>query len=197
MRKDSSMRWRSGTKSAGIWRALRDVSAQTRPALAVIAIAGCLVIGAGGAVAIAETVRTDELQEASRPSDMGVDITAQTMTIDQNAKQVTFVGNVDATRGRVRLLSDRLIVDYEEAEGGGRRAKHLDARGNVRIITGDQTINSDWARLDVGTDTATMGGGVTVTQGSTVLQGNQLAIDLATGRSEMSGGGVRGRFVPD
>jgi lipopolysaccharide export system protein LptA len=72
----------------------------------------------------------------------------------------------------------------------------LEAAGNVVIETTQQRITGTWAKMDVKSNQVTVGGNVVVTQGSTVLHGQQLFVDLDKNTSEMTGGRVRGRFVP-
>jgi lipopolysaccharide export system protein LptA len=50
--------------------------------------------------------------------------------------------------------------------------------------------------MDVQSNQVTVGGNVVVTQGSTVLRGEQLFVDLDKNTSEMTGGRVKGKFVP-
>jgi lipopolysaccharide export system protein LptA len=50
--------------------------------------------------------------------------------------------------------------------------------------------------MDVKANQVTIGGDVVVTQGTTVLRGEQLFVDFNKDTSEMTGGRVRGRFVP-
>jgi lipopolysaccharide export system protein LptA len=66
----------------------------------------------------------------------------------------------------------------------------------VVIETAQQRITGAWARMDVAANQVTVGGDVVVTQGSTELRGEQLFVDLDKDTSEMTGGRVRGRFVP-
>jgi lipopolysaccharide export system protein LptA len=64
------------------------------------------------------------------------------------------------------------------------------------IETPEQRITGAWAKMDVKANQVTIGGDVVVTQGTTVLRGEQLFVDLNKDTSEMTGGRVRGRFVP-
>jgi lipopolysaccharide export system protein LptA len=64
------------------------------------------------------------------------------------------------------------------------------------IVTSKQTVTGEWAKMDVKKNEVTVGGKVKVVQDKTVLTGNKLFVDLDTNRSEMTGGRVRGSFVP-
>jgi lipopolysaccharide export system protein LptA len=81
--------------------------------------------------------------------------------------------------------------------GTGTEVTFLEATGAVVIETAQQRITGAWAKMDVKANQVTVGGNVVVTQGSTVLRGEQLLVDLNANTSEMTGGRVRGRFVPN
>ncbi len=72
----------------------------------------------------------------------------------------------------------------------------LDAKGAVKIVTERQTVTGDWAKMDVKANKVTVGGNVRCVQGSSVISGQQLLVDLNKNVSEMTGGRVKGSFVP-
>jgi lipopolysaccharide export system protein LptA len=72
----------------------------------------------------------------------------------------------------------------------------LDAKGNVVIITPRERITGDWAKIDVPKDMLIVGGNVVLTQGTSVLRGQKLDVNLKTNRTVMTGGRVKGQFVP-
>lgn len=167
---------------------------ETAPRAAAWLCALGLVLGAGLAgPAAAQAVDTTGVQEANDTAEE-VDFAADSMTVDRDNKRVVLTGAVQATRGEVELNSNELVIEYAESI---QDAKFLDAKGNVVVTTADQVIRSQWARMDVDANTVTMGDDVRVTQGDTVLTGKKLFMNLDNGRSEMTGGRVRGRFVPE
>lgn len=131
-------------------------------------------------------------------------IESDVMEVEQKAGRAIFTGNVDARRGTVRLRSKRLIANYKEVKSGKSsktEITQLDARGNVVVTSKDQKATGAWAIMDVPTGKVTMGGKVVLTQGGTVIRGEKLELDLATGKSrligsEASGGRVKGVFIP-
>ena len=70
-----------------------------------------------------------------------------------------------------------------------------DAQGTVKIKH-RETITGDKAILDVAGDLLTVTGNVVVSEGSTVIRGSKLKADLKAKTSSMTGGRVRGSFVP-
>ena len=66
-----------------------------------------------------------------------------------------------------------------------------------KIVTDKQTVTGKWAKMDVKTNDLTVGENVKIVQGKNVLTGTKLFVDLDTNKSELTGGRVRGSFVPD
>jgi lipopolysaccharide export system protein LptA len=81
---------------------------------------------------------------------------------------------------------------------GGKKTEvtFLDADGHVVIITDKQTVTGTTAHMDVKANKLWVKGGVKVVQGKTIMNGQQLFVDLKTNKSEMTGGRVKGSFVP-
>ncbi|WP_373503982.1 LptA/OstA family protein [Aestuariivirga sp.] len=129
-----------------------------------------------------------------------VNIEANEMEIIDADKKAIFRGNVDATRGDTNLKSDDLTVlyaDVKQPDGTTKTdATKLDAKGNVTIKTPRETITGDWARFDVQANKLVVGGNVKLVQGSTVLTGKELNADLNTDKIQMTGGRVKGSFLP-
>ena len=82
--------------------------------------------------------------------------------------------------------------------GGNSSIKRLEARGGVIVTQKDQTATGETGIFDMKTNTITLAGKVTVTQGQNVLRGDRLVVDMTTGaaRVEFGGGRVEGLFVP-
>lgn len=129
-----------------------------------------------------------------------VDIEADQMEVRDKEKKAIFRGKVVAKRDDVTLNCDTLTVDYgqvKQADGTTKNdVTHLDAQGNVLIVTDKQRITGDWAKMDTKTNIVNVGGGVTVTQGETKISGEQLRANLDTDQMEMTGGRVKGSFLP-
>ena len=140
------------------------------------------------------------LSDASSRSKAAVDIAADSMELLEEQNTAVFTGNVDAVRGKIKLKSNKLVVKYKEVtrKNGSKKTevRFLDATGRVTIVSGNQTITSDWAKMDVKANKAVIGGNVTVLQGKTRLRGDKLFLNLTTGQSRMQGGRVRAKFFP-
>jgi lipopolysaccharide export system protein LptA len=86
--------------------------------------------------------------------------------------------------------------------GGEQRIKRLEARGGVVVTQKEQTATGDLGIFDMKTNTVTLTGNVTMTQGQNVLRGDRLVVDLTSGVSRVESGKngsgrVQGLFVPN
>jgi lipopolysaccharide export system protein LptA len=147
--------------------------------------------------AMAQTVDTKDA-EAKTPKN--VDIEADQMEILDQQKKAIFKGKVKAVRGNVTLNCDTLVVSYTETPDAQGEKKtdvtFLDASGNVLIVSSNQTVTGTTAHMDVKANKVTVKDNVKVVQGKTVINGQRLLVDLNTNKSEMTGGRVKGSFVP-
>lgn len=168
-----------------------------RASLAVLSVLAGLALS--GLPATAQTVDAAAAsKEAKTPRN--VDIEADTMEILDQQKKAIFKGKVKAVRGKVTLNCDTLEVTYTEQPDAAGESKtevtFLDASGNVVILNGNQTVTGKTAHMDVKANKLWVKGGAKVVQGSTVMNGSQLFVDLNSNKSEMTGGRVKGSFVP-
>ena len=129
-----------------------------------------------------------------------VDIEADKMEIQDKENKAIFTGNVHAKRPDVTLDCDLLVVDFvdtKQADGTSKtEVANLDATGNVVIVTERQKITGEHATMDPRTDILVVTGNVVLTQGKTVLRGPKLNANLKTNKMDMTGGRVKGSFVP-
>jgi lipopolysaccharide export system protein LptA len=158
-----------------------------------------LFLLAGSGLSLAQSVDTSVASEEARTA-RDVDIEADKMEVFDDQKKAVFTGNVRGTRGSVKLNSDELVVLFTETttEQGEKKteATRLEAKGKVKIVTTRQTVTGDWANMDVKANKVTVGGAVKVVQGTSVITGEKLFVDLDKNVSEMTGGRVKGSFVP-
>ncbi len=75
--------------------------------------------------------------------------------------------------------------------GGKQGIKRLEARGGVIVIQKEQTATGETGIFEMKTNTVTLVGGaqgVVVTQGTNVLRGERLVVDLTTGYARVESG---------
>lgn len=129
-----------------------------------------------------------------------VDIEAAEMEILETDKLAIFRGDVVAKRPSDTIRADEMIVSYIDVKQPDGTTKTevdvLDCKGNVTITTATQTITGSVAKFFVRKDELVVTGDVKVVQGTTVLRGPRLTVDLKSKRTKMTGGRVKGKFVP-
>lgn len=125
-------------------------------------------------------------------SNAPVDFNADRIEVQDRDDRVVVSGNVVVTQADLRLTSNRLTVAYRR--GSGVEINRMDAVGDVVVVRGNETAKGNVAIYDLDKRIITMLGNVTLTQGTSRLNGGRLLIDLRTGRSSVdgksSGGGV-------
>jgi lipopolysaccharide export system protein LptA len=160
-----------------------------------------LLVSALIALAVPEGVAcaqgTDIAFGASRhDASLPVEITADSLELDQGAATAVFIGEVRVGQGALRLAADRVEVFYDEGADGGQGAvERLEALGNVTLANGEQAAESETARYDVASGIVEMSGDVILTQGQNALSGQSLRIDLGAGTGTFEGR-VRTIFAP-
>jgi LPS export ABC transporter protein LptC/lipopolysaccharide transport protein LptA len=131
-----------------------------------------------------------------------VDVTAERLDVDDNAKQAIFTGDVKAQQAGFNLTSSELIASYTGAAGfgggkpaaanakdanAGAKLTRIQAKKNVEVTSKDgQKATGDWADYDTKANTVTLGGDVVMMQGKNVVRGTKLVIDMTTGESVIS-----------
>ncbi len=140
------------------------------------------------------------LRGAEKKPPSPVEVEANEMEIIDADRQAIFRGKVDAVRDNQHIRSDIMTVfysDVKQADGTSKsQVSKLDATGNVTVTTEKQVITGEWAKMDVQANTLIVGGKVKLMDGKTTLQGEKLNVDLDTNRTLMTGGRVKGSFVP-
>ena len=172
-------------------------------AAALFLFAAAPALAQTAAAPAAATTGKSDTKAAAKPTAAAptpVDIVSNEMEILDKEKKAIFRGAVDATKGTTNLKADTLTVTYADVpqpDGTTKTdATDLDAKGNVTITTPKETITGDWAKYDPQGDKLVVGGNVKLVQGTTVLTGQELHTDLKTSRTQMTGGRVKGSFLP-
>jgi len=117
-----------------------------------------------------------------------IEIGADALEVLQNEQVAIFSGNVDAIQGDMRLRASELRVHYSSGSGTGGEISRINATGDVQVSSATETARGDSAIYNVLGEEVTMEGNVVLTQGSNVIQGDRLTIDLASGHSRIEGG---------
>ena len=119
-----------------------------------------------------------------------IEITADSLEVRQEQQIAVFRGNVDAVQGDLNLRADQLTVYYRTNEGNENSIRLIEAQGNVFLSSPTEMAQGENGVYNVDADTVELTGTVVLTRGETVIRGDRLQMDLATGRSTMMSGGV-------
>ena len=138
-----------------------------------------------------------------------VQIEASRLEVRDKQKMATFTGNVKVVQGDTTMRCKTLVVFYEQQNkdgqqaqavaaktmpaakpgpGGSSQISKLEASGGVTVVQKEQTATGDRALFDMKSNTVTLLGNVLVSQGTNVMQGEKLVVDLTTGVSRVDAG---------
>lgn len=114
-----------------------------------------------------------------------VEVTADTLSVNQTDGTATFSGNVLVVQGGMRLSADRVEVVYGNAERS--RIERLHASGNVTLVSGKDAAEAADAIYTIESGDVEMTGNVLLTQGANTIAGQKLVVDLTSGTGRMEG----------
>jgi lipopolysaccharide export system protein LptA len=115
-----------------------------------------------------------------------VEVTADSLTIDQSTGEAVFSGNVIVHQGDLRMAAGQVRVFYSETDGR-RAVDEVVASGGVLVTRGADAAEGREARFDVASALLTMAGGVLVTQGPTAVAGDRMVVNMRTGSGSVEG----------
>ena len=155
----------------------------SRPAAAVFAV-GVLALWAAPSPG---QLAPKQAYDTSLP----IEITADTLEVQQNPGVAIFRGNVDAVQGEMNLRADLLTVHYRKGEDGKNAISLIEAEGNVFLSSPSEMAQGEKGVYNIDASTIELNGAVVLTRGENVIRGNRLVLNLATGQSKMESGVAR------
>ena len=114
-----------------------------------------------------------------------VEITSDSLSVNQTDGSATFSGNVVIGQGDMRLQAENVRVEY--AQGDTSRIQKLHASGGVTLASATEAAEAREAVYEVPSGTIVLSGDVLLTQGSNVMSGQKLTVDLSSGTGQMDG----------
>lgn len=179
-----------------------------------LAVTGMAIALAAMVAAAAQPAQKDQpggaMQGLQMNRDQPVKIESDTLEVRDKSQQATFIGKVKLTQGDTILQCQRLEIFYEQGSspapaqkkggaqtaqkggggpgGGNQQIKRAEAKGDVLVTQKDQTAKGDLGIFDVKSNTVTLTGNVVVTQGTNVLRGDRMIVNLTTGVSTVESG---------
>ena len=149
--------------------------------------AAVLPLLAAGIVAEAQTTTMAFGGMAIDP-DAPIEMTADSLNISQPDGTATFSGNVLVVQGELRITASDMRIEYVEGTNGERtRISRLLASGGVTVVTPAEAAEAQEAEYSIEDESVVLTGDVLLTQGSNVISGPKLTIDLAAGTGTFEG----------
>jgi lipopolysaccharide export system protein LptA len=187
-----------------------------------LALAGLAFALAAAMAAAAQPAQKEQQQPSGAMQgfqmnrDQPVKIESDALEVRDKSHQATFIGKVKLVQGETTIQCKMLVIFYEDSSapapkkgaqtaqkggalGGGTQIKRAEAKGDVLVTQKDQTAKGDNGVFDVKSNTITLTGSVVVTQGTNVLRGDRMLVDLNTGVSRVESNKtqrVEGLFNP-
>jgi len=140
-------------------------------------------------------------QDQSR--DQPVQIDAKTLEVHDKNKTATFSGDVKVVQGYTTMTCKTLVVFYGQELGiagakpvpasatpsgaapDAQNIRRIEARGDVTVVSRDQSASGDLGVYDLLAKTITLTGNVVVTQGKNVIHGERVVVETVTGNAHV------------
>jgi len=113
-----------------------------------------------------------------------VEVTSDTLDVNQADGSAEFLGNVLVGQGEMRLSAARVLVIYNQEASG---IDQLEATGDVVLVNGPDAAEADKAVYSIDTGVIVMTGNVLLTQGPNALTSDSMRVNLTTGTANMVG----------
>ncbi len=133
-----------------------------------------------------------KFQSLKQDSSLPVQVTSDSLAVDQSGGIANFEGNVVVTQGDMVIKSAKARVE-NKADGSG--VDKIYFTGPVTFHSPTEAAASDGAVYTVDSGEVVMTGNVLLTQGKTTIAGQKLVYDLQKGTGQMQGR-VQTTFIP-
>ena len=145
----------------------------------LLTLSPLMVLAQGAAISLG-----GEGHDTSQP----VEVSADSLDINQEDGSALFQGNVVVIQGEVRMAAEEVRVLYStgEDDSAGTIDRIL-ATGGVTLVTAAEAAESADAEYTVESGDIVMTGNVLLTQGVNTLGGDRLTIDLEASTGRMVG----------
>ncbi len=113
-----------------------------------------------------------------------VEVTSETLNVNQEDGSAEFLGNVIVIQGEMRLTAERVLVIYNSERSGIER---MEATEDVVLVSPPDAAEGDWAEYTIDSGEIVMKGNVLLTQGPSTISGDQMNADLTAGTATVTG----------
>ncbi|MGX0974520.1 lipopolysaccharide export system protein LptA [Roseovarius sp. MBR-51] len=113
-----------------------------------------------------------------------VEVTSDSLSVNQADNTATFTGNVVIGQGEMRLAAPEVLVVYLPDKSG---IESLKATGGVTLVSGEDAAEAERADYDITTGMIELRGNVLLVQGTNAITGETVFVDTAAGTAQVSG----------
>ncbi len=113
-----------------------------------------------------------------------VEVSADSLSVDQATGTAQFTGNVIVGQGDLRMSAGSIRVVYDDATGA---IAQLLASGGVTFVTASEAAEADNADYNLTDGVLILSGNVLLTQGPSALSADRMTINLEDGSAFMDG----------
>lgn len=113
-----------------------------------------------------------------------IEVSSDSLAVDQDSGKATFTGNVIIGQGDLRLSAAQVEVVYA-AENS--EIAQLIATGGVTFVTATEAAEALSANYDITTGLLTLTGDVLLTQGASAISAQTMVVNVSTGTASMEG----------
>ncbi len=113
-----------------------------------------------------------------------IEVTADSLEVDQETGEAIFEGNVVIGQGDLRLTASRVEIVYGASTA---QIARLLASGGVTFVTAGEAAEAEQADYDVTSGLLVLTGDVLLTQGASAISAQQMAINVTDGTATMEG----------
>lgn len=140
-----------------------------------------------------------------------LDVEADSLDVDDTARLAIFRGDVVTKQGEVTMRSPQIRATYtgsarladmnagaeQTSSGGSSQLERIEADGGVVVTTADgRKVTGTAARYEAKTNSVAVTGDVELSQQGTVVRGNRLVIDMASGKATIDTSAVKALAKP-
>lgn len=140
-----------------------------------------LLIGVTGAASAQTSI---DLGGMAVDPEEEIEVTSQTLSVDQETGFAIFEGDVVVIQGELRMSAERVEVLFIDETN---EISRLIATGGVLLANAEDEAEADRADYDITTQMLTMTGDVLVNQGETLISADSMVVNVTDGSAVMQG----------
>jgi len=119
--------------------------------------------------------------EGMQDSDEPIQISSNKLEVKDKQGTAVFTGNVEVIQGATILNAKRMKVSYSRgSKTPNGNLRSIEATGKITVRSGDQKVSADRGDFNMLKQTVKLTGNVIITQGTNVVSGCVLEVNLKT-----------------